>query len=182
MEDLADDDAFMGEENAPVTIVEFSEFQCPYCGKYFNDAYPQIMEKYVETGNVKYVFRDFPLSFHAGAYPAALASECVRDQGGDEAYFEMHDRLFENQNVLGYDSDTLKSTLVSYAEALGADKGEFLECYENDTFKEEIYADMSYGQSIGISGTPSFIVNGELLVGAQPFEAFEQIIEAALAE
>ena len=80
-EDVSDDDAFLGDKDAPVTIVEFSEYQCPYCERHVRETVPQIMEKYVDTGKVKYVFRDFPLEFHPNAIPAALAAECAGDEG-----------------------------------------------------------------------------------------------------
>jgi len=179
--DLADDDAVLGDPNAPVTIVEFSEYQCPYCSKFYNDAYQELKEKYVETGKVKLVFRDFPLSFHEGAYPAALAAECVRDQLGDEGYFEMHDKLFENQDRLSGDQ-AIEIVLEGFARDVEADPDVYKECMANDKFQMEIFADASVGQAVGVSGTPSFFVNDTLLVGAQPFENFEQIIEAELAK
>ncbi len=180
--DFTDDDAVLGDADAPVTIVEFSEYQCPYCARFYEGAYPEIKEKYVETGKVKIVFRDMPLQFHAGAYPAALAAECVRDQGGDDMYFEMHDALFEDQSVLSGDEESVNEALLGLATDIGVDLDEYNSCVESDKFKEEIEADTADGNSVGITGTPSFIINGEILVGAQPFEAFEAIIEAALAE
>lgn len=182
MNDLADDDAVLGDPNAPVTIVEFSEYQCPYCEKFYSDVYQELKEKYVETGKVKIVFRDFPLSFHEGAYPAALAAECVRDQLGDEGYFKMHDKLFENQGVLSGDAQAVAISLEGFARDVEVDPDVYKECMASDKFQMEIFADVSFGQAAGISGTPSFLINGTLLVGAQPFENFEQIIEAELAK
>lgn len=182
MDELIDDDAVLGDPNAPVTIVEFSEYQCPYCSKFYNDAYQKLKEKYVETGKVKLVFRDFPLSFHEGAYPAALAAECVRDQAGDEGYFAMHDKLFENQDLLSGDAEAVAIVLEGFARDVEVDPDVYKECMASDKFQMEIFADASAGQAAGVSGTPSFLVNGILLVGAQPFENFEQIIEAELAK
>ncbi len=182
MDELIDDDAVLGDPNAPVTIVEFSEYQCPYCSKFYNDAYQELKEKYVETGKVKLVFRDFPLSFHEGAYPAALAAECVRDQLGDEGYFAMHDKLFENQDRLNGDAEAVAIALEGFARDVEVDPDVYKECMASDKFQMEIFADVSAGQAVGVSGTPSFLINGTLLVGAQPFENFEQIIEAELAK
>lgn len=180
--DLSDDDAFIGDEDAPVTIVEFSDYQCPYCSKFYNDAYPELKENYVETGKVKIVFRDLPLSFHAGAYPAALAAECVRAQAGDEGYFEMHNKLFENQSVLSGEYQEIADALASFAQEVGVDADMYDECVANDTYKDEIIADIEAAQSVGIDGTPSFVINGEVLVGAQPYSTFAQVIEKALAQ
>ncbi len=179
--DFSDDDPILGQADAQITIVEFSDYQCPYCGSFYNQAYQQLKTDYVDTGKVKFVYRDFPLSFHPGAYPAALAAECVRDQEGDSAYFEMHNKIFEDQSILGGDIETINKTLAGYASKLVSDLKAYNECVDTEKYKTEIYADQADAQSVGISGTPSFIINGQILVGAQPFEAFEQIIEHALA-
>jgi protein-disulfide isomerase len=183
--DPAGNGAVLGDADAPVTIVEFSEFQCPYCGSFYNDAYQEIKEKYVDTGKVKIVFRNFPLGFHAGAYPAALAAECVREQGGDEAFFALHNIIFENQATLFSSGDVavINEELAGYAEKISdIDMDKYDECVGSDKYNDEISTDMKDGESFGISGTPSFLVNGTLLVGAQPFSEFEKVIEAALAE
>src|SRR3990172_7919363 len=100
-----DDDAVLGDKNAPVTIIEFSDYQCPYCGRHFSETFPQLKSEYIDTGKVKIVFRDFPLTqIHPMAQPSAEAAECVREKGGDEAYWKMHDKIFENQQVLSVDN------------------------------------------------------------------------------
>lgn len=176
--DFTDDDAVLGDEDAPVTIVEFSDFQCPYCAKFYSGPYQDIKKNYVDTGKVKIVFRDYPLSFHAGALPAAMAAECVREQDGDSAFYAMHDAIFENQEVLsGVD---VAGELASLAEGVGVDVGKFNECLESDKYKDEVKADMADGQKAGVTGTPAFLVNGQLVVGAQPYEVFEAVIEDAL--
>lgn len=166
-----DDDAVKGDKNAPVTIVEFSEYQCPFCKRYVDDAFVQIKQKYIDTGKVKYVFRDFPLSFHENAKPAAIASECVKSQGGDEAYWEYHDILFANQSAITPDD------LKKYASNMGYD---IANCLDNEEFADEIEKDFNDGQSYGVQGTPAFFINGHFLSGAQPFANFEQIIEQEL--
>ncbi len=176
MEAASDDDPVLGDADAPVTIVEFSDYECPYCGRFFSDTHSLIKEQYIDTGKVKLVFRDFPLDFHAGAMPAAEAANCVREQLGDEGYFEMHDAIFSNQGML---QDPAKG-LVEAAGKLGVNMEEFNTCFNGDRYKTEILKDMNDGQSYGITGTPSFLINGQLLVGAQPFSAFQKIIDAEL--
>lgn len=168
-----DDDAVKGDASAPVTIVEFSDFQCPYCGRYATQTFPEINEKYIKTGKVKYVFRDFPLGFHQNARPASIAAECVKEMGGDNAYWEYHDTLFTNQGSL--DSESLKK----YASDLGYD---IANCLDSEKYGDEVDADMKDGSSYGVRGTPAFFINGKLLSGAQPFSAFETAIEEALSE
>lgn len=180
--DMSDDDAFLGDEDAPVTLVEFSDFQCPYCRSFYNGAYSEIKKNFVDTGKVKIVYRDYPLSFHEGAFPAALAAECARDQGGNEIYFAMHDMIFDGQNALG--SGTVKipeEDLLAYAQSLDLDMSEFGECYDGEKFKDEIYKDQADGQSIGINGTPGFVLDGQIISGAQPYSVFEEALNAALS-
>ena len=167
-----DDDAVKGSLDAPVTIVEFSDFECPFCGKYIQETYPSIVSEYIDTGKVKYVFRDFPLSFHKNAQKAGEAAECAGEQG---KYWEMHDILFENQDAL--DVETLKM----YAVSLGLDTDKFNTCLDSGAMEEEVKADMADGQKYGVSGTPAFFINGKMISGAQPFEAFKKEIDAALA-
>lgn len=171
-DDLMDDDAVKGDSDAPVTIVEFSDFQCPFCGKWFLQTYPQIEKEYIDTGKVKMVFRDFPLNFHQYAQVAGEAAECVRDQGGDDAYWEFHDILFTKQAQL---SDT---NVKAWAKAAGYD---VTDCLAEGTFRQEVLDDLADGQAAGVSGTPGFFINGKLISGAQPFSVFKQAIDAALA-
>ena len=168
-----DDDPIKGDVDAPVTIIEFSEYECPYCKKYVDETLNQINEKYIKTGKVKYVFRDFPLGFHQHAKPAAMAAECVRDEDGDEAYWEYHDTLFANRTAL--DNDNLKK----YASDMGID---IADCLDNEDFAEEVEKDMADGQKYGVRGTPAFFINGRLVSGAQPFANFEKVIEEELSK
>ena len=179
--DLKDDDPIMGDPDAPLTLIEFSDYQCPYCRSFYNQALPQIKEKYIDTGKINLVYRDFPLNFHDGAIPAASAAECARKQGDDEVYFQMHDKIFDGQNELGQGTVKIPNeSLFEYAEELDLDMAEFEKCFESDEVKAEIAADLSTGQKVGISGTPGFILVGKLIEGAQPFEVFDAAIEAAL--
>ncbi|MBS3099069.1 DsbA family protein [Candidatus Pacearchaeota archaeon] len=165
-------DASLGDENAPVTIVEFSDYQCPFCQRFWKDTLPKIKETYIETGKVNFIYKDFPLSIHPQAQIAAEASECVRSKGRDEKFWKFHDKIFENQQSLS------EENLKAWAKELGTD---ITTCLKNGQFKDEVQEDFTYGSSIGVSGTPAFFINGILVEGAQPFEVFEQIIEEELA-
>ncbi len=165
----------MGDPNAPVTIIEFSDYQCPFCHRFWSQTLPQIKQEYIDTGKVKLVYRDFPLSsIHQYAQKAAEAAECVRDAAGgsDEAYFKMHDKLFENQQDLSVEN------LKAMAQELGYD---ISSCLESDKFKDEVQKDFTDGSAAGVRGTPSFFINGKPLSGAQPFSAFKQIIDSELS-
>jgi len=167
-----DDDPMMGPEDAPVTIVEFSDFQCPYCQRSAEEVLPLILEQYPEQ--VRLVYRDFPLTqIHPQALPAALAAECADDQG---KFWEYHDLLFANQSALD------DASLEAYAAQIGLDQAVFDQCYTSQEHLDEIRLDYQDGLTYGVSGTPAFFVNGLRIVGAQPFSVFQQAIEQALAE
>jgi len=168
-----DNNAVRGDKDAKVTIVEFSDFECPYCGKFFTETFPQIKAKYIDTGKIAYVFRSFPLSFHKNARPASLASECVKAEGGDDAYWKYHDTLYQNQTVLTTEN------LKKFALDLGLDIGT---CLDTQKYAAEVDKDFQDGQSYGVKGTPAFFINGTLLSGAQPFSAFQAAIDAELAK
>ena len=174
MKALVDDDPFLGDENAPVTIIEFSDYQCPFCGRFFSQTLPQIKEKYIKTGKVRLVDRDFPLdSIHSQATPAALAANCAGEQG---KYFEYHDKIFENQPSLGI------ASLKQWAEELGLDVTAWERCIADPAQLQEVRKDLADGSAVGIQGTPGFFINGQLVSGAQPYTVFEQIIEAELSK
>ncbi len=171
--DFIDDDAVLGNADAPIAIVEFSDYECPFCGQFFRETYPQLKSEYIDKGLVKMIYRDNPLGFHPNAYPAALAAECVRDQLGDAGYFKMHDKIFT-------EGDLSLSSLESYAISVGANAATYEKCVESEKFKDEILADSNDAMSANLTGTPSFIVNGTVITGAQPFAAFKQVIDAEL--
>ncbi len=166
-----DDDAILGDENAPVTIVEFSDYQCPFCGRFHQETLPQIKSQYIDTGKVRLVYRDFPLSFHPEATPAAIAANCAGEQG---KYYEFHDKIFENQASLG------SVSYKQWATELGLDINKWETCLSDPNQAAEIRADFNDGGSYGVQGTPAFFVNGKLVSGAQPFGVFQQLIEAEL--
>ncbi len=164
-----DDDPSIGSENAKVVMIDFSEFQCPFCGRFARDTLPQIKTNYIDTGKVKFVYRDFIV--HSTSQKAQEAAQCANDQG---KYWEYHDLLFENQGAL--DDESLKT----YASELGLNTNNFNSCFESRKYKSEVEKDTSDGRSYGVSGTPTFFINGKKMVGAQPYDAFRQEIEAAL--
>jgi len=165
-----DDDPVKGPSDAKVTIVEFSEFQCPFCAR-VQPTVNQILEEYGD--DVRIVYRDFPLSFHQYAQKAAEAAECADDQG---KFWEYHDKLFENQQAL----DT--SNLKQYAKDLGLDSAQFDSCLDSGKYELEVKKDFQDGQSYGVSGTPTFFINGIKVVGAQPFSTFKQVIDSELTK
>ncbi|MBT3940546.1 DsbA family protein [Candidatus Woesearchaeota archaeon] len=168
---LIDDDTVKGDADAPVTIVEFSDFECPYCARFYRDTLGQIDDTYIKTGKVKMVFRDFPLGFHKQAQKAAEAAECAGEQG---KFWDMHDMLFENGVSGGITS------FKQYAKDLGLNTADFDECLDSDAMADEVKKDMKDGSAAGVSGTPAFFINGELITGAQPFSKFKQVIDKEL--
>ncbi|MFH1895314.1 MAG: DsbA family protein [archaeon] len=169
----ADDDTVKGAENAPVTIIEFSDYQCPFCERFYAETLPSIQQKYIDSGKVKLVYRDFPLGFHENAQKAAEAAECAGEQG---KYWEMHNKIFDNQTAIDIVS------LKQYAVQLGLNQEKFNQCLDSSAMASEVQKDFADGQKYGVTATPTFFVNNTKLVGAQPFSAFEQLIESELAK
>ncbi|NVJ22904.1 thioredoxin domain-containing protein [Myxococcus sp. AM011] len=157
-----------GPDNAPITIVEFSDFQCPFCSRAIG-AVDQVMKDY--DGKVKLVFRQFPLDFHKEAQKAAEASLCANDQG---KFWEMHDKLFASQSALQVEN------LKKYAGELKLDQAKFDKCLDSGEKAATVKSDMADAQKVGVSGTPAFFINGIMLSGAQPVEEFKSIIDAEL--
>lgn len=170
---LEDDDAVLGEKKAKVTIVEFSDYECPFCGRFHQQTLPQIRENYIKTGKVKLIYRDFPLGFHAQAQKAAEAAECA---GEENKYYEMHDKLFTDGVQGGVDS------FKKFAADIGLNTAKFNDCLDLGKMAAETQKDQSDGAQYGVTGTPGFFVNGQLISGAQPYQVFQQAIEQALSE
>jgi len=169
MADLIGGNAIIGDPDAPITIVEWSDFECPFCARFYNDAYQDIKENWIDTGKAKLVFRDFPLSFHANAQKAHEAAECAGDQ---DMYYEMHDALFENGVSGGV------SSFKTYAADLGLDQAAFDDCLDSGKHEAEVKKDMADGMKAGVQGTPGFIIEGQLISGAQPYAVFEQLLNS----
>lgn len=169
----------IGDPNAPVTIVEYTDFQCPFCSRHFEQTFSQLKEDYIDTGVVYYVFKDFPLTqIHPQAVAAANAARCAGEQ---DAYLAMHDALFANQSEWSGRSDA--NTLFSqYAATMGMDEAEFATCVAESRYEEQVYADLDEGISFGVSGTPAFFLNGYFLSGAQPYDTFVDAVAYLLEE
>jgi len=179
-----DDDPFKGNPNAPVTVVEFSDFQCPFCSRFFTQTLPALEENYINTGKIKLVYKDFPLdNLHPNARPAHIAAECADEQG---KFWEYHDVLFENQGQWSrLSSADLSSQLNQYATSMGLDSASFDSCLSSPSMADEVNADFLQAASYGATGTPTFFIGNEKngfikLVGAQPYAAFQAAINAQL--
>ena len=168
---IYDDDPVLGSEDAPVTIVEFSDYQCPYCQRYHSETFQQIMDVYGDQ--VRYVYKDLPLtSIHPEAVPAAMAAHCASDQGVFWAY---HDLLFSNELGL---SD---NAYMTYAESLDLDINTFADCMASGSYESIVMKDTNILLNLNAPiSTPTFFVNGQYIAGAQPFTVFAQLIEAEL--
>ena len=172
---------FKGNGAAKIALIEFSDYQCPFCSRYSRDTLPQITTDYVDTGKIRYVFRDLPLSFHKQAFKAAEAAHCAGAQG---RFWEMHDAMFRNQSALAPEQ------LAAHAETLGLDGSAFQECLESGRFAAEVNKDVADAGAAGITGTPAFLVgviqpDGRVKVtkklsGAKPYAEFKAALDAAL--
>ena len=194
-----DDDAVLGDSNAEVTIIEFSDYQCPFCRKFWTETYPELKSQYVDTGKAKIIFRDLPLDtncnrnlgnqLHPMACKSAEAAECVREKAGDLGYWKFHDKMFSEQNILDSGSASASVTktvtytdddLKKWAKDLGY---EISSCLDSGKYKSEIMKDISDAGLAGGSGTPYFVIKksgeekGTALSGAQPLSAFKAVID-----
>ena len=159
-----------GPEDAPITIVEFSDFQCPFCRRFEQDTYQPLLDAY--PGQIRFVYRNLPLtSIHPNAMPAAIASLCANDQN---AYWPFHDKLFANETL----DDP---TYIQYATDLGLDVDKFTACLTDGSHDAFIKQDMDFSLGLGVQSTPTFFINGLAIVGAQPLANFQQIIDKELA-
>jgi protein-disulfide isomerase len=169
-----------GKADAPVTMVEFADFQCPFCGKFVTDSLQQIEKKYVDTGQVKFVYEQYPLPFHPNAQPAAMAAECANSQG---KFWPMHDKLYATQTTWeNQDSAAVKNTFKQYAASLGLNAASFNSCLDSSKYSDKIQKQTSLGSQYGVSGTPTFYIGNQKagytqIVGAQPITSFEQLIK-----
>ena len=173
----ADNDPVTGSKDAKLTIIEFTDYQCSYCKKYFDETFPLIKKNYIDTGKVKYVVRDFPLEEHPQALLAAKTANCA---GAQNKYWEMHELLFTTNTSWSYNSDAA-GILGSYAKNLGLDQGRFDQCMKSKDTTDEIAKDIKDGEIYGVTSTPTFFIGGEKIVGAQPFETvFKTVIDQEL--
>jgi protein-disulfide isomerase len=174
---------FKGSPAARLAIIEYSDYQCPFCGEYARDVFPHLDSDYVKSGKVRYYFRDLPLPAHPQALLAALASRCAGEQG---KFWEMHERLFANQNALGADA------LKQHAASLGLDMTRFNDCLAAGKYRTPVARSMASAERLRIDGTPAFLIgvvdaNGEtvrvsqVLLGAKDYQEFKAVLDSALA-
>lgn len=176
---LADRSRSKGVENAPVTIVEISDFQCPYCRQFATETYPKLDSAYVKTGKVRFLFVNLPLPNHPEAWPASEAALCAGVQG---AFWPMHDRLFATQREWGGSADAI-ARFTRFATELKLNVAAFRRCMQEDQVAPILASDIMQASQAGLTGTPSFIFNGrEAASGALPFEEFQRRIDALLAQ
>ncbi len=167
----------LGDVSAPVEIVEFSDFQCPYCAKFQQEVYPRIKAEYIDTGKASFVYQDFAFLGEESTR-ASLAAKCAKAQG---KFWEYHDYLFTQQS--GENAGALSDAkLRSFAGKVGLQQGAFNTCLQQGTLTTAVEAETAAGRAIGVTGTPTVLVNGKMYVGALPYEQFKAAIEQALAE
>lgn len=167
----------LGNPNAKVTIVEFADFQCPYCGKFQQEVYPFIKQEYVDTGKASFVYLDFTFLGDESKF-AAEAAKCAGEQG---KFWEYHDKLLESQNGENQGAFTV-SKLKGFARSIVPNTFVFNQCLDSKKYSQAVADETALGRAAGIAATPTVLVNGKLVVGALPYAAFKQEIEAALAK
>jgi protein-disulfide isomerase len=161
-----------GAEGAPITIIEFSDFQCSYCRKFWKETLPRLEAEYVKPGKIRFIYRHLAI-LGEQSVSAGQAAECAREQG---KFWEYHDRLFASQGPLAFTMGNLKR----YAKDLGLDSVAFNQCLDSGKFAQKVEAETGVGKMLGLRGTPSFFINGRPLIGAHPYETFQLLIEDEL--
>lgn len=169
------EDFVLGEKNAPVTIIEYGDFQCPFCGKFFKDTESILRENYIKTGKVKFIYRDFAF-LGQESFWAANAARCAGEQ---DKFWQYHDYLFNNQHGENQGAFS-KSNLKSFASALNLDKEKFNACLDGDKYISKIQKQTKSGGEAGVQGTPAVFINGKIYVGALPTATFIQLIDSEL--
>lgn len=177
---LSADDRVLGSDKAKIIMFEYSDFQCPFCRKFWADSFASLKKNYIDTGKVKLVFRQYPLeSLHPSSRIAAEASECAGDQG---KFWEMHDKIFVEQAKLGQGTVQFSAAdLKKWAAATGLDAGKFNECFDSKKFAQKVTdSENEINKLTGGIGTPTFFVGGQKIIGAQPFQVFQQTLDPLL--
>jgi protein-disulfide isomerase len=169
-----------GKPNAPITMVEFADFQCPFCSRFASDTLQHLVKNYVDTGKIKFVYKEYPLPFHLNAQPAAMAAECANEQGG---FWPFHDKLYATQTTWeNQDSATVKKTFKQYAVSLRLNAASFNSCMDSNKYADKIQKQSTEGLQYGVDGTPTFYIGNNKagytqIVGAQPVTSFDQLIK-----
>lgn len=167
----------LGDEKAPVSLVVYSDFQCPFCKKWHDETLPQIVDEYVKTGKVKIEYKDFAL-LGQESINAAVAVKCAKEQGL-ENYLNYHDYLFDNQKGENQGQFSI-ANLKRFAANLKLNTDEFNKCLDLKKHLDEVQKETEEGRAAGVTGTPAFLINGKLIVGAQPYAVFKNAIDDAL--
>lgn len=203
------DDAILGNPDSSVTIIEYSDYQCPFCRSHFENAYQEIKAEYIDTGLARMIYRDFPLPFHDDAIFAGNAAKCAKAEAGDEVYYAFHDLIFEKQGSAALGSQSITNDMISeIAQELNINSRSFRNCVDNKELYVAVAADylaatqasatriaafnpetgeveiteLPEEERVGVNATPTVFVNDIKVVGAQPFEVFQKAIETALNE
>jgi len=174
-----DGEPSLGSKNAKVVVVEFDDFQCPFCKRFHDQTEGQIKKDYIDAGKILFVHKDFPLPFHTEADEMQEAAQCARDQG-EEKFWEYRTLVFSKQSEWAGKSNIVELS-KQYAAEMKLDASKFDNCVDSAKYRSEVQGDIQEGSTAGVSGTPTFFVNGLELVGAQPYSAFQQVIDAELA-
>ncbi|MFD3164568.1 DsbA family protein [Herpetosiphon sp. NSE202] len=173
----ADDQRSLGDPNAPVTIVEYSDFQCPFCQRHHVSVFPDLKAKYIDTGKVRYVFRNYiAVESHTSAPAAGVASFCAMDQG---KFWEMYDILFVRASEWGIDPTLAPKTMLKYAEELGLDSKTFAQCQADPAVLAKVNAETAEAVAAQATGTPAFFIGNYIIPGAYPMEGFDAAITLA---
>lgn len=167
-----------GPEAAPVTIIEYSDFNCGFCRRFHDETFQRVIDDYVKTGKARFSYKHYPFLTDSSPWKAE-AAECAAEQG---RFWDYHAMLFDSNIPNSGDQAAIRQQLVDAASGLKLDAQAFQACMEAGAVRQRVDADASEGQRLGVTGTPSFLINGKPLVGAQPYDAFKQAIDAALAE
>jgi protein-disulfide isomerase len=167
---------FKGPADAKVTIVEYSDFQCPFCSRGYATMENQVLKSYGDK--VKFYYKHYPLPFHPWAEAGAVAAECAKEQK-PEAFWKLYSSFFENQSQIT--PDTVKDKATGFLGDTGIDMAKWNECFDGKKSLDKVKAQMQEGAAVGVRGTPGFIINGRLISGAQPFDAFKNVIDDELA-
>ena len=179
----------LGDKNATLTLVEFSDYECPFCKKSFDELLPELKKNYISTGKLRLVYKNLPLPFHQNAAKEAEAALCAKDQGGDVAYFKYHDAIFTQ--TAGGGTGIALDQLPVLAKEIGMNVTKFQKCLDDSKFKTAVDKDLAQAQKVGANGTPTWFlgkttsddsVEGVIMVGAQPFSAFKTAIDQALSQ
>lgn len=169
----------LGNKDAKITMIEFSDFQCPFCKSFYDETFSQIKKDYIDTGKVRFAFRHAPLEIHPNAPKASEGSECANDQ---KKFWQYHDALFEQYDSWANETpENLPTKLTAIAEGLGLDSASFSECLNSGKHSEKVTKDAADGVAAGATATPTFFVNGKILVGALPYATFKTLLDQELA-